>query len=198
MVTNANWLCSCSLRGPVGIWTWSFWWLTLRNLAPFLSHCQWHMKKKNKKTTSGKQMRGTERWVTHSYSPVFRHTHGEPTPWRCIWESDERQRLDDNALRTTQWQAALLASGVGGWLLIRWCQREQCLLRLYGTWCWLDRKGHQMLVMIIHSWSPHREISATESVKFHAGYVSAWRLDVCMSPGDLYIYRWKHKKVSEY
>lgn len=183
MVTNANWLCSCSLSGPFGIWTWSFWWLTLRNLAPFLSHCQWHMKKKPNKWEADEG----DREVGDSliFSPVH-HTHGEPTPWRCIWESDERQCLDDNALRTTQWQAALLASGVGGRLLTRWCQREQCLLRLYGTWCWLDWKGHQTLVMIIHSWSPHMEISSTESVKFHAGYMSAWRLDVCMSPGDLY------------
>ena len=66
MVTNANWLCSCSLRGPVGIWTWSFWWLTLRNLAPFLSHCQWHMKKKKKKQQVGSRWGGQRGgWLTH-------------------------------------------------------------------------------------------------------------------------------------
>lgn len=41
------------------------------------------------------------------------------------------------------------------------------------------------LVMIIHGWSPHMEISATDSCGHHDGYESAWRLDGCMCPGRL-------------
>lgn len=103
MVTNANWLCSCSLRGPVGIWTWSFWWLTLRNLAPFLSHCQWHMKKKKKKNNKWEADEG-DREVGDSliFSRVSPHTWRTNTMTmhlRVWWEATSRwQCSQDNTV----------------------------------------------------------------------------------------------------
>lgn len=164
MVTN-DWLCSRSLRGPVGIWTWSFGESPWETQLPF-THPVNETWKKTKHVGADEGDR--EVGDSFVFSPVH-HTHGGQRTRSSIWMTMLEGHHSDRPLACIR---------------CRWVAADQMMSErrlpaqtvLYMALAGPERSS--MLVMIIHSQSPHMEISATESVKFHADYDSAWRLDV--------------------
>lgn len=125
IVTNVAWLCTRSLTGPVGVWTWIFSSSESpgnKKQLPF-TYTVNKMRGKKQKTV-WEQTRGTKRWVTHTCSlpvcPLGTNTHGkwdmwagERQPvswWLCSKDNGGRQRL---ACIRCWWVAAEQTSSQG-------------------------------------------------------------------------------------
>lgn len=145
IVTNVAWLCTRSLTGPVGVWTWIFSSSESpgnKKQLPFTYTVNKMRGEKNNQKPCGNR-RGEQNggWLIHVLFRFARSAQTHMTNETCE-RVNGSQCPDDYAPRTMVAGKDSLASGVGGWLLSRRRHREQSLLRSHDRWRWLDHKGH--------------------------------------------------------